>query len=66
MIGTDAEALVALRYHLNEVLEVLETYNRWLARLSLPTMEPDKVKAARKACEEVESYYASKNVTSSI
>ena len=61
MIETDAEALLALRYHLNEVLEVLESHNQWMVRFNKPSIRPDKVEAGRKASEEVEKYIKDRN-----
>lgn len=48
------DVLGPLRWHLNELIEEMESYNRFAKRIGDPLLRPDKVAAARKANDEAD------------
>ncbi len=54
------EALQPLRWHVNELIEALESHNRWAKRAGRPTIPEGKILAAKEASAKAESFFCPK------
>lgn len=51
------EVLQPLRYHLNKLIEEMESYNRYTARANLPPLSLNKIAEAKKAQRVAEKFF---------
>ena len=51
------EVLSPLRWHINELIDAMESHNRFAQRLGLPLLPDAKIAAAKAANEAVDSFF---------
>lgn len=51
------ELLNPLRYHINELIEEIESYNRFAKKMGYPPLSKTKVLAAKRARDKAEKFF---------
>jgi hypothetical protein len=60
--STALKKLGPLRYHLNEMIQMAEEYNRWAKIVDAPPLREDKIEAAAKALQEAEEFFTGRKL----
>jgi hypothetical protein len=51
------EVLSPLRWHLNELVEVMESYNRFAERMNYPLLPKNKIEEAKEANNKADEFF---------
>ena len=54
------EVLSPLRWHLNELVEAMESHNRYARRVGEPLLPVEKIEVAKKASEAANAFFSAR------